>query len=758
MGPVDHDSGRESCLSPHRLSYPNDTRSVSSARHAVQALLAEWDLETLSGTVPLVVSELVANAVLHTDGPVEVQVDPIDGGGVRISVFDTSPILPVVPTASVSSMTGRGLLLVRSLASGLGFSPDGNGKMVWAEVIHEPVPSAADVGTLIDAWADDLGDSSADDPGRHPVELGDVPTDLLLAAKSHVDNLCREFVLAAAGARAGSTAAVPPHLAQLIETVVHRFAEARLSIKRQALDAYRRGQARTRLRLDLPPEAADAAVEYLQALDEADAYCRAARLLTLETPAKHRVFRHWYIGELVRQLRQAQAGEPTAPPQPFEQRLLDEIDAVATAWALADRAARLYNLSSALSSAMTPEEVAEGVLTEGVAALGASGGGMMLPGGGNRLRVPGTIGYDETVVASLRSEPATAELPAAAAMRTGEAVWLESREERDSRFPELGGMERNTVSMCAVPLEAGGRLLGALRFSFSEARLFDPEERRFVMALAAQAAQTLDRVRLHQERVDISLRLQRSLLPPALPDVPGVSLAALYHPLGDGVEIGGDFYDVWATGNGEWAFAIGDVCGTGPEAAAMTALVRHTLQAISRVDTDQAAILNHLNEILLSAGHGDDRFCTLILGSIATGTAGTGGRRRAGGSTVVRLATGGHPGPVVRRGDATLSLVETGGSLLGVLPSVDLVESEVVLRDGDSLIFYTDGVTEARSGRSMFGTEGLLASLGGAPREAAGMAAALEADVLAYSNGVLSDDMAVLVIQSLGGDRGAGRS
>ena len=741
MGTVDHTDGRDSRLSAKRLSYPNDTRSVSLARHAVQELLEAWDLESLSGTVPLVVTELVANAVLHTDGPVDLEVDRLEGaGGVRVSVFDSSPVLPVVPTASVSSMTGRGLLLVRSLASGFGFRPEGQGKVVWAEVVDEPVPCAADVDSLIEAWADDLGDSPSEGPARHTVELGDVPTDLLLAAKSHVDNLVREFVLAAAGAESGATCAVPPHLAELIEAVVHRFSEARLSIKRQALEASRKGLPRTKLVLTLPPEAADAAVAYLDALDEADAYCRAARLLTLETPPNHRVFRHWYVGELVKQLRGAQAGEAPAPPQPFEERLLDEIDAVASAWALADRAARLYTVSSALSLAMTPEAVAAGVLKEGVAALGASGGGMMLPAGDNRLSVPGTVGYDDTVVASLRSEPASAELPAAAVLRTGEAVWLESREERDARFPELPDMERTTVSMCAVPLEAGGRLIGALRFSFSEARLFDEGERRFVMALAAQAAQALDRVQLQHQRQDTSVRLQRSLLPPALPDIPAVRLAAVYHPLGDGVEIGGDFYDAWDLGDGRWGLAIGDVCGTGPEAAAMTALVRHSLRAISRLETDQVSVLEHLNEILLEAGHGDERFCTLILGSVCATEDGT----------VVRLTTGGHPGPVLRHADGTLSIVETGGTLLGIFPSLELVSSEVLLRDGDSLIFYTDGVTEARSSESMFGTEGLMGSIERGPHDAAGIAAAIEAEVLAHSGGVLSDDMAVLVVESAG--------
>jgi serine phosphatase RsbU (regulator of sigma subunit) len=382
--------------------------------------------------------------------------------------------------------------------------------------------------------------------------------------------------------------------------------------------------------------------------------------------------------------------------------------------------------------------VAEVVLTEGVAALGASGGGLLLAAGDDRLNVPGTVGYDDTLVASLRSEPATAELPAAVALRTGEPVWLESEEERDARFSGLAGMERGTVSMCAVPLEGSGRVAGALRFSFSQRRLFDEDERRFVLALAALAAQALDRAQLYRDRLDVSARLQQGLLPPALPALVGVDMAAVYHPCGDGVEVGGDFYDVWPSGAG-WLFALGDVCGTGPEAATMTALVRHSLRALTRLVSDQAAVLEHLNDILLQAGHDtSERFCTVIIGAITPGDDGV----------AVRLTTGGHPGPILRRGDGDVAELRADGSLLGVLPNIRLATLDLTLAGGDTLIFYTDGVTEARDGAGMFGIEGLLGSVERAPRPAAELVAALEADVLAHSGGVLRDDMAALVIRA----------
>ena len=721
----------------HAWSFPNEARSVSSARRVVQGAIEQYGIGDLSGAAEVVVTELAANAVLHTSGPFEVRLDLLESGA-RISVVDESPVLPVVPTPSPSSMTGRGLLLVRTLAARLGFEEIPGGKVVWAELRTERLPGDAVVGELIEAWADDLDEPAAAAPHR-VIELGEVPTQLLLAAKSHVDNLVREFTLAAAGAEEGSTAAVPPHLAELIEAVVHRFSAPRLSIKRQALAAARQGLDHVRLRLELEPGSADAGEAYLDALDQADVYCRAARLLTLETPPKHRVFRHWYVGEIIRQLRRAEAGEPPVPAQPFEERLLDEIDAVARAWAAADRAARLYTVSSALTGASTPEEVAEAVLAEGVAALGASGGGLFLPSGDGRLKLPGSVGYSDRVVASLRRESPSAELPAAVALRTGEPVWMESREERDQRFPELAEIEAETVSMCAVPLRIQDRLLGALRFSFADQRLFDEDERRFVLALASQAAQALDRARLSEDRSLLYHRLQRSLLPPALPVVPGMDISAVYHPLGDGIEVGGDFYDAWALGAEEWAFVLGDVCGTGPEAAALSASVRYTLRGIAEAGVAPAPLLERLNEVLLySVGDDHERFCTVVFGLVRPSEEGF----------EVTVATGGHPEPLVQRAGGRVSVLPAGGSLLGILPEVHIVTDRIQLEPGDRMLLYTDGASEARRGGQMLGTEGLVDILRHAPAGAKDAAEWMESRVLDWTGGRLDDDMALLVLQA----------
>ncbi|MBL7523902.1 GAF domain-containing protein, partial [Frankia sp. CNm7] len=301
---------------------------------------------------------------------------------------------------------------------------------------------------------------------------------------------------AAGGAARGESGTVAAPLARLISVVTTRFAEARQEIRRQALAAASAGAARTSLRLALPLSMADAAEEYLDALDAADQYARAARLLTLESPPRHWAFRHWYISSLVAQLRAASRGEPAPVTPTFEEHLLGTLEEVAEARRAAERGARLQAVTAALAAATRPEQVAQVVLTEGVTALGASGGSLLVPRDGDLLAVPGAVGYPDELVAQLRAERRDADLPAAEAIREGRAVWLESVQERHGRFPGLRLLEPRAVSLCALPLAVGGQVLGALRFSFDYPRLFGLEDREFAETLAAQTALALERARL----------------------------------------------------------------------------------------------------------------------------------------------------------------------------------------------------------------------------------------------------------------------
>lgn len=276
---------------------------VAGARRFARSHLLEHDQE-LRDDAALVVTELVTNALLHGTAPVVLRVERMDGG-VRFAVHDTNPRLPVRPRPSTDGLTGRGLALVAALATGWGIEPDESGKTVWAELgphRSEPVEAAAPVDptAVLQAWADD--------PALYTVRLGAVPTDLLLAAKKHIDDVVRELTLA----RSASPGARLPK--SLITSVTETFASAREDIKRQALAAAERGDPQTELVLHQPESAAAAGEQYLSALEEADHYARAARLLTLEAPPAHRAFRRWYVQALVDQIRALSLGLPAPTP------------------------------------------------------------------------------------------------------------------------------------------------------------------------------------------------------------------------------------------------------------------------------------------------------------------------------------------------------------------------------------------------------------------------------------------------------------
>lgn len=645
--------------------------------------------------VALVTAELVANAMQHGAPPIALAVSG-DADQIRIAVRDGNPRPPVRPAVSVSNMTGRGLALVTALST-WGVEPDERGgKVVWAEISSTrnagtAEPEVVDIEALLASWADD---ASSEDQRRYTVVLGDVPTDLLISAKSHIDNVVREFSLAATGAAIGLDA--PDHLSRLIPTVVHGFAEARDAIKRQALAAARRGEARTRLVLHLPLAAADAGEAYLAALDEADAYARAARLLTLETPHAHRLFRRWYVRAVVRQLRALADGQEPEPVVSFEDELLGEIQRLATLQRITDRAARLQRVTAALAGARTPEDVADVVVSEGVVALGAAGGGLLVMAeDGEHLAVPGAVGYGEELVGALRDERIDAELPAATALRTGNAVWLESREERDRNFPELRGFEATTVSMCAVPLIAGGRILGALRFSFTTRRLFDDDERAFVLALAAQTAQTLLRTEMYAAERQAALNLQRALLPEQTPPVPGWSVAAHYSPAGR-QEAGGDFYDVLPFGDGRLVAVVGDVMGRGLEAAAAMAQTRTMIRAYAVDDPDPVTVLSRVDRYLQVLESGQLITALYLLIDVTNGE--------------TQLVTAGHLPPLVFTAEGCELASAVPGTPLGI-DAGPRVATTFTLARGGGLVAFTDGLVERRGEDIDAGIGGVLSAV-----------------------------------------------
>jgi serine phosphatase RsbU (regulator of sigma subunit)/anti-sigma regulatory factor (Ser/Thr protein kinase) len=717
----------DSDLDCHELG--EGPEAVRAGRHFVHQRALAVGAAAVADDAALVAAELLANAVQHGDPPVVVCARGGDGH-LLLEVRDASSRSPMRPAPSTSNMTGRGLALVEALAAAWGIRREADGgKTVWCELmpaadVIADVPD--DLETILSQWQDDADTVEQ----RHTVVLGDVPTALLLEAKGHIDNLVREFSLAAAAGESGD-AQVPPHLARLIDTVVHGFADARAAIKRQALAAAARGDVRTSLTLHLPIAAASAGQAYLAALDEADTYARAARLLTLETPPEHRLFRHWYVGAVIDQLRAVDAGEPAPRVATFEDVLVGEVRRLSVSQRVSDRAARLQRVTAALARARTPEDVAAAVVSEGVAALGASGGGLLaLAADAEHLTVPGVVGYGEELVGQLRAERIDAPLPAATALRTGESVWIESRDERDSRFPELRGMEAGTLSMCAVPLVTGDRTIGALRFSFNARKLFDEDEREFVHALAAQTAVTLHRTELYAAERQASVELQRELLPGELLEVPGWEIAAHYSPAGD-QEAGGDFYDVIPVSRGRFAAVIGDVMGRGVQAAAAMAQIRSTIRAYALDDPEPESVFHRVDSFFEVVNGAQLVTVLYVLLDPATATA--------------RIANAGHLQPlhVDRSGSRLVS--SEGGLPFGVQPE-DRVVTELELAPGSALIFVTDGLVERRGEDIDEGVDRVLAIAAAAdPASARSLLAQIVSS--ASQSRLHDDDVTVLVLR-----------
>lgn len=242
-------------------------------------------------------------------------------------------------------------------------------------------------------------------------------------------------------------------------------------------------------------------------------------------------------------------------------------------------------------------------------------------------------------------------------------------------------------SVMYIPLIARGRTLGALTMVWAESgKHYSEDDLRLGEDLASRAAFAIDNARLYRERDHAARSLQERLLPKKLPHIPGVDVAARYLPAGDVLQAGGDFYDLFEMDDGSWKAVIGDVCGKGPEAAALMGFVRFTTRAVSRQDTKPSEALVKLNKALLEeleVGRGE--FCTAAVVRI----------RPYDHGVRLTVAVAGHPLPLVLRANGDLEEAGIPGTLLGMFEEIDISDQIVDLNTGDTLVMLTDGVLEA---------------------------------------------------------------
>src|SRR5215203_1117341 len=335
-------------------------------------------------------------------------------------------------------------------------------------------------------------------------------------------------------------------------------------------------------------------------------------------------------------------------------------------------------------------------------------------------------------------------------LRTGQSVLIPDLPDPTFYEQALGGhldilLRLEPRSLMCVPLRARGRTIGAITLVSSKPdRRYDEEDLLLAENLAYRCALAADNARLYRDRSEIARVLQRSLLPPHLPEIPGVEVGAEYLPVGEANEVGGDFYDLINTVEDGWICAIGDVRGKGVEAASVTALARYTIRAVTLKDDGPSEVLAALNEAMLRQLP-EDRFCTVACVRLEPqdGSAGVG----------IDVSRAGHPPPLLVRPEGTVEEVGCSGRVLGVFPEAELRDTSLRLMPGEALVLYTDGVTEARSPDGDFFGEGrlrdLLSSCAGC--DAVTFARRVKDAVLDFQEGCPHDDLAVLVLRASDG-------
>jgi PAS domain S-box-containing protein len=282
-----------------------------------------------------------------------------------------------------------------------------------------------------------------------------------------------------------------------------------------------------------------------------------------------------------------------------------------------------------------------------------------------------------------------------AVMRTGRTEFIAAFDEeltdtliREATMPADEAQaifdELALTSAITVPLRAARGVIGAMQLVSAESgRCFAAEDVALAEAAAGRIAEAVERIWFAEQHRTISATLQRALLPPALPQVPGVSLAARYWPAGAAAEVGGDFYDVFPVEDGLWALLIGDVCGTGSDAAAVSGIARYTTRAAARHGCDHTEVLAWINDAVLHSGR--DRFCTACFATL---------RAEADGSFRLTAASAGHPLPVIVPPDGEARLHGEPGTLLGVFDDIRVHATDARVAPGDVIVFYTDGITD----------------------------------------------------------------
>ncbi|MEU2867901.1 SpoIIE family protein phosphatase [Streptomyces olivoreticuli] len=356
-----------------------------------------------------------------------------------------------------------------------------------------------------------------------------------------------------------------------------------------------------------------------------------------------------------------------------------------------NREAFLLDAGRALAEARSTAEVLRvaaglsmpGFVPSGLAVFSAEAG---------RVKVIGHHGYGPGEAAPFLDLPLSAAYPAAEVIRTGRAIYFPSPEDYERRFPEAwkGVAHFGRRAWAFLPLINAGQTIGAWMAGFSVPVSFTPDERSVLTTVARMLAQALSRASVHESERELTVGLQRSMMPTLQPDIPGMSVAARYVPTGGGLDVGGDWYDMIPLPNGKIALVIGDVQGHDVRAAGLMGQLRIALRAYASEGHHPDAVLSRASRFLAginaSETEGDDtepRFATCLYTEVDPAT----GR--------LTIARAGHPDPAIRLTDGTMLLRPTAGGLpLGIDPDTDYPTTRLLLEPGETMLVCTDGLIE----------------------------------------------------------------
>lgn len=701
-----------------RLRLPADHRSPATARAAVREVLAQTGLSDLMDEALLLTTELSTNGVIHAGTELDVEViADTEGLTVTVTDYKGGPLEPALAPMTTRTNNlrkpdelaehGRGLLLVNQFATAWGTTHHSHGKGVWFRL------DLASVDRSRTAARKRRRNEDPDHPTPPVPPTSNLPTPR------------------APGLAAGSGRQLTPEslmwLVQVPEEVRLRLSPPRLiselllrlcEVSGTAGGAVwlDRGDGRGEQRLASYGTTGEGAGNVTPAFSVALPVSHpVSATLTLYTEGDVKASEHW---ERLAQL----TAERMAIT--IEADRLREDDLRRRSWLtfLAEASELLaQSLDVRLTLALVPQIV--------VPRLGEWCAIHVVDEWGD-LKLAACMHSNESALATLQRQLGSATNPDIAARL------------RESLQTQIPVALSRPLEGIVVPLFARGNALGTLSVGRPPHRLHGTDDVAVIEDVCRRASLAIDNSRIHAERTEIAQAFQRALLPSALPNATGVEFGSEYVSASSGTDVGGDFYDVIETGPQQWLAAIGDVCGKGAQAAALTGLVRDVIRVLVRDGRPLPRAVELLNRTLIEQQE-EGRYCTLATAMLT----------RSGQNLDVQLCLAGHERPMLVAPDGSVRPVGSNGTAVGLLDEIVMRPEHFALRPGESLVFFTDGVTERRrGGETLYGLGRLrreLAALAGHPAQV--IATRLRAAVLAFSTDPPRDDIAVLVVRNTAG-------